>query len=76
METICIKSQILFPAKNKENIINLSSAEYAHRVVNVKRLHVEKLVTDTAVVLYSTLLSSLFFQKPVTTLRVFDRTVS
>ena len=30
METICMKCQILFSRKNKENIISLSSAESAH----------------------------------------------
>ena len=35
-ETICMKCQILFTGKNKKNIINLSSAENAQRVVKVK----------------------------------------
>ena len=35
-QTICMKCQILFSEKNKENIINLSSAENAQRVVMVK----------------------------------------
>ena len=35
METICMKCQILFSEKNKKNIINLSSAELAKRVVMV-----------------------------------------
>ena len=35
-ETICMKCQILFSGKNKKNIINLSSAENAQRVVTVK----------------------------------------
>ena len=34
-ETICMKCQILFSGKNKKNIINLSSAENAKRVVKV-----------------------------------------
>ena len=34
METICMKCLILFPGK-KQNIINLSSAEFAQIVVNV-----------------------------------------
>ena len=35
METICMKCQILCsPEKNENNIINLSSAELAQRVVN------------------------------------------
>ena len=34
-ETICLKCQILFSGKNKKNIINLSSAENAQRVVKV-----------------------------------------
>ena len=34
-ETICMKCQILFSGKNKKNIINLSSAENAQRVVKV-----------------------------------------
>ena len=36
MEKICIKCQILFSGKNKKNITNLSSAEFAHKVVTVK----------------------------------------
>ena len=36
LETICMKCQILFFGKNKKNIINLSSAENAQRVVKVK----------------------------------------
>ena len=37
LETICMKCQILFSGKNKKNIINLSSAENAQRVVKVKQ---------------------------------------
>ena len=33
-----MKCQILFSGKNKKNIINLSSAENAQRVVKVKRI--------------------------------------
>ena len=33
-----MKCQILFSGKNKKNIINLSSAENAQRVVKVKKL--------------------------------------
>ena len=33
---ICMKGQILFSGKNKKNIINLSVAEFALRVVKVK----------------------------------------
>ena len=29
VETICMKCQILFPGKDKKNVINLSSAELA-----------------------------------------------
>ena len=36
METICMKCQVLFPAKNKKNITDLLSAELAQRVVEVK----------------------------------------
>ena len=35
METICMNCHILFSVKNMKNIINLSSAEYAQRVVKV-----------------------------------------
>ena len=35
METIGMKSQIKFPAKNKKKITTLSSAELAQRVVKV-----------------------------------------
>ena len=31
LETICMRSQILFSGKNKKNITNLSSAELARR---------------------------------------------
>ena len=34
-ETICMKRQSLFSGKNKKNIINLSSAESAQRVIKV-----------------------------------------
>ena len=37
METICTKCQIMFTGENKKNIINLSSAELAHRAVKVKK---------------------------------------
>ena len=36
METICMKCQNLFSGKNKKNIISLSSAELAQRVVIIK----------------------------------------
>ena len=36
VETICMKYQSLFPGKNKKNIIKLSAAELAKRVVKVK----------------------------------------
>ena len=35
-ETIYMERKILFSGKNKKNIINLSSAENAQRVVKVK----------------------------------------
>ena len=35
-ETICMKCPLLFSGKNKKNLINLSSAELAKRVVKVK----------------------------------------
>ena len=38
MKTICTKYQILFSGKNKKNITNLSSAEYAQRVVKITKL--------------------------------------
>ena len=34
--SVCMKYQILFTGKNKKNVINLSSAELAQRVVKVK----------------------------------------
>ena len=37
MKIICMQCQILFSGKNKKNIINLSSAELAQRVVKVKK---------------------------------------
>ena len=36
LETICMNCQILFPRKNKKNLIDLSSAELAKRNVKVK----------------------------------------
>ena len=39
VETICMKCQILFSGKNKKNIINLSSAEFAQRMVKVKQFY-------------------------------------
>ena len=36
-----MKCQILFSGKNKKNIINLSSAENAQRVVKVKVVHAD-----------------------------------
>ena len=43
-----MKCQILFSGKNKKNIINLSSAENAQRVVKVKHivLHAGVLVLE------------------------------
>ena len=38
METIYMKCQILFSGKNKKNIANLSSAEFAQRVVKVRKV--------------------------------------
>ena len=37
VETICTKCLSIFSGKNKKNIITLSSAEDAQRVVKVKR---------------------------------------
>ena len=34
--SVCMKYQILFTGKNKKNVISLSSAELAQRVVKVK----------------------------------------
>ena len=39
-ETICMKCQSLFSGKNKKNIINLSSAENAQRVVKVNNARI------------------------------------
>ena len=38
VETICMKCQSLFSEKDKKNVINLSSAESAQRVVKVKMI--------------------------------------
>ena len=38
IETICMKYQILFYGENKKNIINLSSAELAQRVIKVNEV--------------------------------------
>ena len=43
LSPICMKCQILFPAKNKKNITNLLSAELAKRVVEVKAFAVHSL---------------------------------
>ena len=39
LETICtcMKCLILFSGKNNKNIVSLSSAELAHRVVKIKK---------------------------------------
>ena len=37
-QTVCMKYQCLFSWKNKKNIINLSYAESAQRVVKVNKL--------------------------------------
>ena len=39
MQTICLQWQILFYGKNQKNIPNLSSAEFAQRVVKVKQTY-------------------------------------
>ena len=39
VETICMKYQILFCGKNMKNIINLSSADLALRLVKVNHYH-------------------------------------
>ena len=35
METICMKCEVLFSGKNKKNITNVFSSEFAQRVVKV-----------------------------------------
>ena len=40
-----MKFQILFSAKNKENVINLSFAEFAQRLVMVKERSAEDLMS-------------------------------
>ena len=37
LETVCMKYQSLFSGKNKKNIVNLSSAEFAHGVAKVQK---------------------------------------
>ena len=37
METICMKYQILFSGKNKKNLTNSLSAEYALRLEKLKK---------------------------------------
>ena len=39
-ETTSIKSQNMFTGKNKKNIINLSSAEFAQRVASRKHAYI------------------------------------
>ena len=46
METICMKSQILFAVKNKKYITNLSSAELAKSVVKAEGRCVTLLMMD------------------------------
>ena len=36
-ETICMKCQILFPRKNKKNILSLPSAEFTYSIVLMVR---------------------------------------
>ena len=45
-ETICMKCQILFSGKNKKNIINLSSAEFANWVINVKLYYINYILVN------------------------------
>ena len=44
-ETISVKCESLFSGKNKKNIVNLSSAEFARRVVKVKADYLKKIFT-------------------------------
>ena len=39
LHKICMKCHILFSRKNKKNIINVSSAEWAKKVVKAYKLH-------------------------------------
>ena len=48
MQTICMKSQILFSGENKKNIINLSLAELTQRGVKVKNIPTMSLFGPTA----------------------------
>ena len=42
LETICMECQILFSGKNKKNIINVSFAELAQKVVKVNPYPADK----------------------------------
>ena len=42
-ETSGIKCQVLLPGKHKSNIINLSSVEYAQRVVKVNKYYIYRI---------------------------------
>ena len=46
-----MKCHIQFSGKNKKNIINLSSAENAQRVVKVKYLHLQTQATSYLLIL-------------------------
>ena len=51
-----MKCQILFSGKNKKNIINLSSAENAQRVVKVKAFKISPII-DSLVLVYTSSVS-------------------
>ena len=46
LEKICMKCQILFSGKNKNNITYLSSAEVAHRVLSVNTDNITCIASD------------------------------
>ena len=47
-ETICINCQSLFSGNNKKNSLDLSSAEFAHKVVNARHHNETKTYLSTA----------------------------
>ena len=55
-----MKCQILFPEKNKKNIVNLLSAEYALRVVKVKMLIIT-IADDTDFFSFSEKIMQIYF---------------
>ena len=74
METICIKSQILFSGKNKKTIINVSFAEFAKRVVKVNGSKICQVYSVALIIREeNTSMPDLFPLKVFIPLKVYDK---